>query len=34
MIVTVFRSRLMPGLKDEYVAMVARMTEQIGRAHV
>ena len=27
MIVTVFRSRLMPGLKDEYVAMVARMTE-------
>ena len=27
MIVTVFRSRLMPGLKDEYVALVARMAE-------
>ena len=27
MIVTVFRSHLMPGLQDEYVALVARMTE-------
>ncbi|MBM3527784.1 MAG: antibiotic biosynthesis monooxygenase [Alphaproteobacteria bacterium] len=27
MIVTVFRSRLMPGLKDEYVALVERMVE-------
>ncbi len=27
MIVTVFRSRLMPGLKDEYVALVDRMVE-------
>jgi len=27
MIVTVFRSRLMPGLKDEYIALVERMTE-------
>jgi heme-degrading monooxygenase HmoA len=27
MIVTVFRSRLMPGLKDEYVALVARIAE-------
>jgi heme-degrading monooxygenase HmoA len=27
MIVTVFRSRLMPGLKDEYVALVDRMQE-------
>jgi heme-degrading monooxygenase HmoA len=27
MIVTVFRSRLRPGLKDEYVALVARMAE-------
>jgi heme-degrading monooxygenase HmoA len=27
MIVTVFRSRLMPGVRDEYVALVERMTE-------
>jgi len=27
MIVTVFRSRLKPGLRDEYVALVGRMTE-------
>jgi heme-degrading monooxygenase HmoA len=27
MIVTVFRSRLMPGLQDEYVALVERMNE-------
>jgi heme-degrading monooxygenase HmoA len=27
MIVTVFRSRLMPGLQDEYVALVERMQE-------
>jgi heme-degrading monooxygenase HmoA len=27
MIVTVFRSRLMPGFKDEYVALVERMNE-------
>jgi len=27
MIVTVFRSRLMPGFKDEYVALVERMAE-------
>jgi heme-degrading monooxygenase HmoA len=27
MIVTVFRSRLMPGLQDEYVALVERMRE-------
>src|SRR6185312_8107964 len=27
MIVTVFRSRLMPGLKDEYLALVERMNE-------
>jgi heme-degrading monooxygenase HmoA len=27
MIVTVFRSRLMPGLKEEYVALVDRMVE-------
>ena len=27
MIVTVFRSRLRPGLKDEYVALVTRMAE-------
>ena len=27
MIVTVFRSRLMPGLRDEYVALVDRMVE-------
>jgi len=27
MIVTVFRSRLMPGLQDEYVALVERMIE-------
>ncbi len=27
MIVTVFRSRLKPGLRDEYVALVARMEE-------
>ena len=27
MIVTVFRSRLMPGLKDEYVALLNRMVE-------
>ena len=26
MIVTVFRSRLMPGLQEEYVALVDRMT--------
>ena len=27
MIVTVFRSRLMPGLQDEYVALVERMNQ-------
>ena len=27
MIVTVFRSRLMPGLQEEYVALVQRMVE-------
>lgn len=27
MIVTVFRSRLMPGFKDEYVALVERMNQ-------
>src|SRR5215467_15182152 len=27
MIVTVFRSRLMPGVRDEYVALVDRMNE-------
>ena len=27
MIVTVFRSRLQPGVRDEYVALVARMAE-------
>jgi heme-degrading monooxygenase HmoA len=27
MIVTVFRSRLKPGLRDEYIALVARMNE-------
>jgi heme-degrading monooxygenase HmoA len=27
MIVTVFRSRLMPGFKEEYIALVERMTE-------
>ena len=27
MIVTVFRSRLMPGVKDEYVTLVDRMSE-------
>ncbi len=27
MIVTIFRSRLMPGLKDDYVALVDRMVE-------
>jgi heme-degrading monooxygenase HmoA len=27
MIITVFRSRLMPGLKDEYVGLVERMAE-------
>ncbi len=27
MIVTVFRSRLRPGIRDEYVALVARMNE-------
>ena len=27
MIVTVFRSRLKPGVRDEYVALVDRMTE-------
>jgi heme-degrading monooxygenase HmoA len=27
MIVTVFRSRLMPGVRDEYVALVERMNE-------
>jgi heme-degrading monooxygenase HmoA len=31
MIVTVFRSRLMPGLQDEYVALVDRM-QQIARS--
>jgi heme-degrading monooxygenase HmoA len=31
MIVTVFRSRLMPGLQDEYVALVERMN-QIARS--
>jgi heme-degrading monooxygenase HmoA len=30
MIVTVFRSRLMPGLKDDYVALVDRM-QQIAK---
>ncbi len=30
MIVTVFRSRLMPGLQDEYVALVDRM-QQIAK---
>jgi heme-degrading monooxygenase HmoA len=30
MIVTVFRSRVMPGLKDEYVALVDRM-QRIAR---
>ena len=32
MIVTVFRSRLMPGLQDEYVALVDRM-QQIAKHH-
>lgn len=27
MIVTVFRSRLLPGVRDEYIALVARMAE-------
>jgi len=27
MIITVFRSRLKPGVRDEYVALVARMNE-------
>jgi len=27
MIVTVFRSRLMPGVRDEYLALAARMNE-------
>jgi heme-degrading monooxygenase HmoA len=27
MIVTVFRSRLLPGVRDEYVALVSRMNE-------
>ncbi len=27
MIVTVFRSRVMPGLKEEYIALVERMNE-------
>ncbi len=27
MIVTVFRSRLLPGVRDEYLALVARMNE-------
>ena len=27
MIITVFRSRLKPGLRDEYVALVDRMAE-------
>jgi len=27
MIVTVFRSRLLPGVRDDYVALVARMAE-------
>ena len=27
MIVTVFRSRLLPGVREEYVALVARMAE-------
>jgi heme-degrading monooxygenase HmoA len=31
MIVTVFRSRLMPGLQDEYVALVDRM-QQIAKS--
>ena len=31
MIVTVFRSRLMPGFQDEYVALVDRM-QQIARS--
>ena len=31
MIVTVFRSRLMPGFKDEYVALVDRM-QQLAKA--
>ena len=32
MIVTVFRSRLMPDAREEYVALVDRMVE-IGRDH-
>ena len=32
MIVTVFRSRLVPGFKDEYVALVDRMAE-IAEVH-
>ena len=31
MIITVFRSRLMPGFKDEYVALVERM-QQLAKA--
>jgi heme-degrading monooxygenase HmoA len=31
MIVTVFRSRLMPGLKEDYVALVDRMMELASR---
>ncbi len=33
MIVTVFRSRLRPGVRDEYVALVDRMTEA-GRGYI
>jgi heme-degrading monooxygenase HmoA len=31
MIVTVFRSRLMPGLQEEYVALVERMREIVEK---
>jgi len=31
MIVTVFRSRLMPGLQQEYVALVERMLEIVSK---
>ena len=31
MIVTVFRSRIMPGLQDEYVALVERMREIVAK---
>ena len=30
MIVTVFRSRLMPGVQDEYVALVERMRQEVA----